>query len=479
MKLRTLIFSAAAIAMTVACDRNEIPDPFESGDVYTINSQEQVASFKGSDDINTLTIEGEEITDLSALNVNTLKNLIIKNTSITELNVPALKSASASIQIVDNAKLKSMKGLTNLKFVGGKFLIQGNPVLEDISGIMGIKVFNGKLQISGNSVLGENVVPLPSDAFGFGPIRKLIIGGVIDAKNVILENNHPDAVTDASLIGIPVGVTIIDYTLKSKADIEKFQNFDPEGIVNNLTINGADIDDAAMNSLIGKITEVRGTFTLENVKANNTFKPDNGGFFGAIKFKGSIVLRNLTMNNINSFKGLNGTLPGDLIIENCNNLDFQWDSPYPNGAGFQNVLKIGGSLIIRNCDKFHSTGFANLTEIGKDLVIEGVKSSTNRKFYDFVRMKNLKKIGGDISIKDNALLNSFFGLENLTYIGSKNITIKADVALKNAGDGTKPGFGYFKWALENKVIVNKDCKFDFSTLDGTKIDFAKLEASKN
>lgn len=76
-----------------------------------------------------------------------------------------------------------------------------------------------------------------------------------------------------------------------------------------------------MNSLIGKITEVRGTLSVENISTNNTYEPDNGGFFGVIKFKGNIVLRNMNMNNINSFKGLKDVIHGDLVIENCPNLD--------------------------------------------------------------------------------------------------------------------------------------------------------------
>lgn len=81
-----------------------------------------------------------------------------------------------------------------------------------------------------------------------------------------------------------------------------------------------------------------------------------------------------------------------------------------------------------------------MTEVGKDFIVEGIKSDRNRKLYDFLFLKLLEKIGENICIKDNLLLNSFFGLEDLRHIGAKNITIKVDVELKNADDGTKLGF---------------------------------------
>lgn len=476
MKSRTIISIAAALAMAVACDRDSCPNPYLTGDTYTINSQEQVASFKGSDDINTLKIEGDGISDLSSLDVISLKNLVIKNTSIEHLCIPRLQSFSVSLQVLDNEKLVAVDGLENIKFAGGELLIKGNPVLTDIRSIMNLKVLNGNIRITENPELGENVVPLPSDEFGFGPLLKLINNSVTDKNHIILSNNHPDAVTDASMVGIPVGQTIIDYDLKSKKDLDNFVCFDADGIVHNLRIAGSDITPESIIALSSKVKEIRGTLTLENL----TFA-DPGGeighFFRTVSMKGGLTVRNCpNLNNINTFQSLSGVIHGDLVIEDCPKFDYGWSNAYPAGAGFQKITKVEGGLVIKNAPKFISDGFRDLQEVGGNFHIEKGDEG-GRTLWNFAGMKNLKKIGGDITLIKNKKVNSFLGFEKIAEIGAKNITISADVELKNADNG-KPGFGWFKFALNKGIIKNKDCKFNFSKLDGTAIDFDSLEASE-
>ncbi|HKK61865.1 MAG TPA: hypothetical protein VJ951_04860 [Bacteroidales bacterium] len=469
------IISICLVFFFASCERDQVENPNLEGNDYELTSQQEVDGFSKTENIRTLTVSGEDITDLSNLSVISLKNLIVKNTGIVNLSIPALQSVTVSLQISGNSELKTLNGLNNLKFFGGNMLITDNDELTDISGILGLRTFYGTLTISGNPLLGENVVPLPDEEFGFGPIKRLIEEGVISGSgNVSLQNNHPDAVGDASLIGIPVGETIIDYNLTSKSDVLNFSNFDDEGKVKNLTIKGSDIDDATLNSLIGKISEVQGTFTLENTSCVVTWLPENGGFFGAIEFGGSIIIRNnQQFNNINSFMVLKGTIHGDLILEDNPQLDFGWDGAPPNGSGFQNITEIEGSLIVRDCPLFMSLGFKSLERVGEDFIIEKGEDGF-RVLWNFADLI-ITHIGGDIIIRNNPMLNSLLGLNNLTYVGAEEIIIENNGALEvGISDGDKPGLCWVRDAYDSGVIVNENVEVTLEDPDGNPVDFETL-----
>ncbi len=459
-----------------ACERDEVENPNLQGSDFTLTTQTEVEAFSTKEDIHTLTIKGEGITDLSNLSVLSVKNLIVENTDIVDMNIPSLASVTVSFQIIGNDQLESLNGLTNFKFFGGELLIRDNPKLQDISGMLGLKTFYGTLTITGNPLLGENVVPLPDDEFGFGPIRKLINDGVIPkASAVTLQDNHPEAVDDAAMIGIPVGETVIDYTLSSREDVLDFTNFDDEGVVKNLTITGTDIDDATINTLIGKISEVKGTLTLDNTSCIVTWRPQDLGFFGAIKFSGGLVIKNnLQFNNINSFQPLKGMINGDLVLINNPLLDFGWDGAPPNGSGFQNITKIEGDLIVRDCPMFTGLGLKSLEHVGGDFIIE--KGPGNfRSLWNFAEIP-ITHIGGDIIVRNNDLLNSLLGFDNLTYVGADTIIITNNGDLEvGISDGDKPGLCWVRDAYDSGVIQNPDVSVTLEDKNGNPVDFETLE----
>lgn len=470
------IISIWLVFFFASCERNQVENPNLEGSDYELTSQKEVDEFSKTENIRTLTVTGDDVTDLSNLSVISLKNLIVENTGIVDFNIPTLQSVSVSLQIADNSKLETLDGLSNLKFFGGNMLIKKNNVLHDISGILGLKTFYGSLAITGNPSLGENLVPLPDVEFGFGPIKKLINEGVIPNTNVVtLQDNHPKAANDAALIGLPIGTTVIDYTLASKDDVLNFSNFDDEGKVKDLTVKGADIDDATLNSLIGKITEVQGTFTLENTSCVVTWLPENGGFFGAIDFGGSIVIRNnQQFNNINSFMVLKGTIHGDLILEDNPQLDFAWDGAPPNGSGFQNITEIEGSLIVRDCPLFMSLGFKSLEHVGGDFIIEKGQDGF-RVLWNLADLI-ITHIGGDIIIRNNLNLNSLLGLNNLTYVGAEEIIIENNGALEvGISDGDKPGLCWVRDAYDAGVIVNENVEVTLEDPNGNPVDFETLQ----
>lgn len=469
LKYIYLIAVAGLISILFACTNQEAGNPNLSGTDITLSTQAEVNAFKNSADIRTLTITGTDITDLSALPVQNVKNLIIDNTGIVNLNIPSLRSATVSIQLLNNANLAAIDGLKNLSFFGGNFLIENNDKLFNIAGILGIKTFFGTLTIKGNAILGENIYPMPSDQFGFYPIKTMINNGIISgAKAVILADNHPLAVNDATLIGVPTGNPVLDYILRSKSDCLNFKNWNSDGIVNNITISGGDVDAEALMSLRPKIKKIMGTFKLMNAPIGNF----DGTIFNDMKIYGGLHVENLpNIDNINSFNSIRGELTGDVIIIDMPNIDFSWDEPWPAGSGFQKITKIGGDLIIRNCNKFETGGFKNLTYVGGDFVFENLNRAGH-----FGPMDKITYIGGNISIKNFASIISLWGLHNVQYIGGSMITITDTPKIPTVKNGPDlwnlPGFCLIKDAWNAGVIKNPNCVI---TLSNTQpVDFATL-----
>src|SRR5690554_3899572 len=110
------IISICLVFFFASCERDQVENPNLEGNDYELTSQQEVDGFSKTENIRTLTVSGEDITDLSNLPVISLKNLIVKNTGIVHLSIPALQSVTVSLQISGNSELKTLNGLNNLKF---------------------------------------------------------------------------------------------------------------------------------------------------------------------------------------------------------------------------------------------------------------------------------------------------------------------------------------------------------------------------
>jgi len=161
-------------------------------DVY-LSSQEEVDNWLGCTEVvGTLTISGNDITDLSPLatltkvgnlqisnnpllaNLNGLENLetseggfvIIQNESLTDLTgLSGLKESTGFTYILNNSSLATLDGLENLETVE-TFYLDSNPILSDISAVSNLQELNN-LQIIGNPLITNvdpfiNITTIPS-----------------------------------------------------------------------------------------------------------------------------------------------------------------------------------------------------------------------------------------------------------------------------------------------------------------------------
>jgi hypothetical protein len=466
-KLMTVML-ISLVSMLSSC--YNATNELEEGSDYKLTSQQEVDNFTVKSGIRTLTITGNDITDLSKLNFSTAVSVIIQNTAIDTLNLPVLSSIKSSLIISNNENLTSIKGLPKFNIMNGKIVIDGNSKLEDISGLLNLKLFIGSLSITNNVAFGKDV-PFTGDyAYGLFPVKYLLEKQILSGS-VVLANNNTEAAVDVSKIGQMKKGTILDYTFLSKTDLRNFVCADKDGRVNNLTIGGNDITNDDLLFLIGKITVVKGMFTLKNSSVTYPCNDGDKGFFSSIDFEGGLTVINNPFNNINIFKYFPDNFPGSIDIEDCNGIDFSWDP-----AGFQNIKTINGSLTIKNCEKFTDIGFKSLERVEGNLIIDkytNLTASAEKLSIWNLEGMNLTYIGGDLVLKDLPHLNSFEGLKNITHIGG-NITIENTGTIGDGySDGTKPGYSWFKWA-KKKGIISSDATISIKKPDGSTVDINSL-----
>lgn len=256
----------------------------------------------------------------------------------------------------------------------------------------------------------------------------------------------------ATLIMLHLGIqstSAIDIVLKSKAEVIAYiENPDSPSEVDNFTIDAPDLDRATFNSIPNKLLKVNGTFSMINLthyKDTPSFNdPEtiNGlmPFFGAVELKGGLVFKNCPYiafpgnafkNDVNMLTVING----DLIIENCKNFphpataDWKPEDSYGiveeitgdyiiRGSGknftnrsLQSLRRVGGDFIIANPqlkqNNMNRLGCFNLTEIGGDLIIDGMSTNLETgepntdiicSFKSLTCFQSLEKVGGDVKI---------------------------------------------------------------------------------
>ncbi|HBO25306.1 hypothetical protein [Culturomica sp.] len=404
-----------------ACDDDKLE--LERGKDYILSSQADVNAFKVTQDIRTLTIEGEDITDLSALQFQNAKSLIIRNTGITELALPRLSAITIGLTISENENLKAIDGLEQFKFMNGSLIIEDNPALESIAGLLHLKIFRGSLTISDNMIFGEDKAGAP-DSYGLMPVKYLLDNSIMEGT-ITLANNHPKAATDPSRIGQMGAGDILSYVIGSRADADKFMPANET--VMNLTVRGSDINDAVLAGIASKIKVIQGKMLLENTGTTTT-----EGFFDKVDCQGSIVLKdNPALMNCNGFKGYT-VIGGDLVIENCPEMTF-W-----SGAGFSFITEVKGNFKVDPASTMTEggAGFVGLSRVGGNFELNGDKANNKGDLWNcdtwLARGGGLKYVGGDFILKNHLKINGLGGFQNIQYIGG-------DVTIVNNGGGEGVG----------------------------------------
>jgi hypothetical protein len=135
-----------------------------TGDII-LSSQAQVDAFNCTEITGTLTIIGNDITNINGL------------ISLTKIN----SSIFYSLLIENNPLLTNLDGLSSLKEINSGITISGNPSLQSINGFSSITTLLGALSITNNSAL--------TSLNGFSHLTEIL---TFSGVNSVLEiNNNP------------------------------------------------------------------------------------------------------------------------------------------------------------------------------------------------------------------------------------------------------------------------------------------------
>ncbi|MCQ2142546.1 MAG: hypothetical protein MJY56_00600 [Bacteroidales bacterium] len=416
--LLTVATGMLALAAVTSCDNNGGSEA-KPVDTAVLTTQAEVDAFAKQARMTSLTIKGEDITDISNLDVTSVDELVIKGTSIEEINTTTFASVNTKFEISDNSKLTAISGL-GLKFCTADIIISGNAVLENIKGFMGIKTMSGNFNISGNPMLGEDDGDAPED-YGFNVLKYLVDNQVLSFSQITLSNNHPGAATDPTMIGLMQG-GYPTYTIRSIGDVAEISKTECQDLI----LLGADVDDDVWGAInLTGLKVVHGnlyaegcSFTmLGNVLANKSGEGliVEGGF----TFKNFVAFQ---QNDINAFLNTDNFpthVGGDVILEKM--MLHGWP-----GAGLNSVTEVDGDIVVKECTydpniawgvctKVHgSVTFDNLLpghnsgnmgpwniEVGFEEIDGDLSITNNGWFVNFQGWNKVKKIGGNLLVKGN------------------------------------------------------------------------------
>lgn len=457
-----LVIAALPMVMFSKC-YNDDPG-LDSGKDFTLSTQSEVNSFSTSDDIRMLRIEGDGVTDLSELDVQGAKHIVITKTGIASIDFPALNNVTQDMTVSENSRLVDIGGLDNFLFMSGNLIVENNPVLTGIGGLLNLKVFSGNLVIRGNRSLGEDKRG-QTDDYGLNPVRYLMINNIISGK-ITITDNHPGAATDPALIGQVGAGEVIDYVVGS--DQACMDLVPLSETARDLTISG-DVTDAGLAVLATKFTKVQGNVIFSGVSGALSTE----GFLDAIVCEGGFVFRDCP--HMANLKGMlvYQAIKGDVVVEGCPMADFT------GKGGIYNTHTVEGSLVLDGV-KLDYQSFEKLKTVGGDFKVTNASPA-----FDFWNMDvcRIEHIGGDLVYSGHSLVNGLGGLQALDHIGG-TVTISRngynepkssnipDTTFREPWGSVRYGWCLVKWWVE-QGITSQD-KLTIEDNQGNPVDISGL-----
>jgi hypothetical protein len=287
--------------------------------------------------------------------------------------------------------LTSLYGLHNLSHIGGNINIQENESLTDLSAFSNIDTINGDLKIKSNQQLRELI--------GFEFVLK------IKDSLQIFHNPQLLSLNFEQLKSVVSQISIINN--------DRLKHFDGFEHI-TLQIGGIRI------MLNDSLMDYHGFENLANLKSelyisNNPMALDFSGF-ESLREVDDLILDNLPCRNLTGLSALHRVR---------GNLEIGLNSKMESLLGAPSLEKIDGILIIYKVNRLIDLeGMNQLQEI-RDLQLE-----KNDSISSLQGLNGLKKINGNILIKDNPQLqdlSALLGASGLMY----NLTITQNDKLQS------------------------------------------------
>lgn len=402
----------------------------------------------------TVKINGEDISDLSALNVLTgikgglwirsndflpglqgLENLtsiggylrLVGNDSITNLDgLNNLDSIGDYLYISSNDRLESLEALGNLVYVGTELGIVYNNSLTSLAGLENIDPDSlTDISINLNSMLSDCEV-LSICSYLQNP------NGVVSIYNNSGGCNNPSEVANScgfTLACLPYG----NYYLFSQGEVDNFSN----NYLNCTELNGDVIvegDDITSLTGLNSISSIGGDLVIGRPLSGgvNPLLTDLSGLdmlrivIGNLEIVGNENLLSISgLGDIDSVGGnleiisnyVLNSLAGLNHLTHAATIRIEGNDDLTDLTGLENINSLDGFLSIWNNHHLSDlSGLHNLVEVGTD-----VELSSNDDLLSLSGLVNLAKIGGNLKITSSLGLVDFTGLDMLDSIGGSMI----------------------------------------------------------
>jgi len=349
---------------------------------------------------------------------------IMGNNKLQTMGFPVLKKTGGNVVIKNNAILKSVSGLEQLReldFVE----INGNAQLENLDGLSGLNKVN-RIFILENALLPsiESLKNIEESTM----VELLIVNNkalsVCNLPNICaylrsgklqtVSGNLGNCATADAVLTVcgapPADCPTGDVTFISQAEIDVFR--DTYGhctiLPGAVSIQG---DDIVNLKGLTAVERIEGTLTIGSGNINNpsNLLLENLNGLSSLKHAGRIDIRaNGGLKNIAALSSLQ-SVSGGFFIHNNPKLD--------NLEGLVNLQHIEGHLSINNNALLRNIGgFSRLESIGGGLYLYN-----NKQLENLGGLGSLKTINNGLTVYGNELLKDFQGLETLQEVGSMDI----------------------------------------------------------
>ncbi|MFK7934947.1 MAG: T9SS type A sorting domain-containing protein [Saprospiraceae bacterium] len=412
MKKRLLLFLIICFGILQTISVNQIYAQCPTGSL-TFTTQEEIDDFStnypGCTELTTtLTIEGNDITNLSGL--------------------AALRKIDDPLVVIDT-EVSDLSGLDNVTYIE-EFYLFTNHSLTSLTGLEAVESMK-LLWISGNSVLQsfDKLTSLTSVT------RKLSVTG-----NSALVN----------LAGLEQLSFADDLNISSNDNLLTLQGLhNIVDVLGRMTINANNklIDLSGLEKLerVEEIFLIKGNAKLTSVQGLNALD-----YCRDLVIDANLILPNLSgLSNLNSIDKFEVIDNSQLINLSglANNLNLKevliQNNSLTSFTGFQGVSTIETFNVVNNFELINFIGLENLTTVN-DFFIDN-----NPKLVNLTGLEGLDKVVDHFEIINNSSLVSLSGLDNMTQVG-------------NGLDTYEPLFRIYK----NDVLESLDGLGKLSFVDG-------------
>lgn len=311
-----------------------------------------------------------------------------------------LDTISTLMQIHLNPKLTHLDGLENLKYVGD-LKIRSNILLSSVDALNGITYIKSNFDVFGNKAL-EYMPEFDSLKF---------VGGNLH----ILGDNPPgpQPPTDYSLKKVPLfpSLTYVGNELAIRAiySITEFYSFPKLKELNRLSVS---LFNLLSFDAFNELELVKVNLTLNN---NNRLKVLKG-FRNLREVTGDISMRNFDLEEIIGFDKL----------EKAGEISMTSNGQLKELTCFKNVKSMRNGIFLRLNSNLEVIDFSSLESIVHPNSTAELDITDARKLKSLATFSNLKKLTGVLTVKNNWVLESLSGLDNIDYRDIKTIILSGN-----------------------------------------------------